>query len=186
MPGMEKNHEFISAVVNLTNFQIWECKLRKESLPVGIFYENLSYNIRKALKMSKHLRTELQKLIFLCAGTIRILPDGMANWLDEPDLDTSTEQENMETTQDEERAARRERRQRQKEEEDDPSLLDVQDEEEEGPVTRSRSPTAGNTGESGQDAPASGSPLPAVPPPPPPPPPTTPWWMAPATWPSTA
>jgi hypothetical protein len=110
----------------------------------------------------------------------------MANLLDEPDLDTSTEQENMETTQDEERAARRERRQRQKEEEDDPSLLDVQDEEVEGPITRSRSPCAGNTGESGQDAAASGSPTPAVPPPPPPPPPTTPWWMAPATWPSTA
>jgi len=86
----------------------------------------------------------------------------MANLLDEPDLDTSTKQENMETTQDEERAARRERRQRQKEEEDDPSLLDVQDEEEEGPITRSRSPTAGNTGESGQDATASGSPPPSA------------------------
>jgi len=67
LPGMEKNHDFISAVVNLTNFQIWECKLRKESLPVGIFYENLSYNIRKALKMSKYLRTELQKAnFFVC------------------------------------------------------------------------------------------------------------------------
>jgi len=64
---MDKNHDFISAVVNLTNFQIWECKLRKESLPVGLFYENLTYNIRKSLKLSKHLRTELQKAnFFVC------------------------------------------------------------------------------------------------------------------------
>jgi hypothetical protein len=67
LPGMDKNHDFISAVVNLTNFQIWECKLRKESLPVGLFYENLTYNIRKSLKLSKHLRTELQKAnYFVC------------------------------------------------------------------------------------------------------------------------
>jgi len=31
LPGMEKNNDFISAVVNIVNFHIWECKLRKET-----------------------------------------------------------------------------------------------------------------------------------------------------------
>jgi hypothetical protein len=64
---MEKNNDFISTVVNKVNFHIWECKLRRESLPVGIFFENLTYSIRKALKLSKYLRTELQKAnFFVC------------------------------------------------------------------------------------------------------------------------
>jgi hypothetical protein len=64
---MEKNNDFISTVVNLVNFHIWECKLRKENLPLGIFFENLTYSIRKALKLSKYLRTELQKAnFFVC------------------------------------------------------------------------------------------------------------------------
>jgi hypothetical protein len=67
LPGMEKNNDFISTVVNIVNFHIWECKLRKENLPVGIFFENLTYSIRKALKLSKYLRTELQKAnFFVC------------------------------------------------------------------------------------------------------------------------
>jgi len=67
LPEMEKNNDFISAIVNMANFHIWECKLRKESLPVGIFYENLSYSIRKTLKLSKYLHTELQKSnFFVC------------------------------------------------------------------------------------------------------------------------
>jgi hypothetical protein len=67
---MEKNNDFISAVVNIVNFHIWECKLRKESLPVGIFYENLTYSIRKTLKLSKYLRTELQKANFFCVQAL--------------------------------------------------------------------------------------------------------------------
>jgi len=112
----------------------------------------------------------------------------MTSLLDEPDLDVSTEHENMETSQEEERAARRERRERQKEEEDDPSLLDVQDdEEEEGPVLRSRTPTQVAADADRQETPTPGpSTEPEVPAVPPPPPTTTAWWMAPATWPKIA
>jgi hypothetical protein len=57
----------------------------------------------------------------------------------------------------------------------------VQDEEEEGPVLRSRTPTQDAAEDGRQETPTPGSsPPPAVPPP------TTAWWMAPATWPKIA
>ncbi len=57
LPGMEKNNDFISAIVNIVNFHIWECKLRKESLPVGIFYKKLDVQYPespKTVKISAH------------------------------------------------------------------------------------------------------------------------------------
>jgi len=67
LPGMNKNNPFLSAVVSLTNFYIWECKLKKESTPVSVLFENLLEGIRKALKMSSFLRTEKDKSnFFVC------------------------------------------------------------------------------------------------------------------------
>ncbi len=61
MPGMNRNNPFVSAIVSLTNFFIWDCKLKKEYTPVGVMYENLLEGIKKALKMSSFLRTERDK-----------------------------------------------------------------------------------------------------------------------------
>jgi hypothetical protein len=67
LPGMNKNNPFLSAIVSLTNFYIWECKLRKECSPVGVMYENVLEGIKKALKMSSFLRTERDKSnFFVC------------------------------------------------------------------------------------------------------------------------
>ncbi len=64
---MNKNNPFLSAVVSLANFQIWECKLKKESTLVSVSFENLLEGIRKALKMSSFLRTEKDKNnFFVC------------------------------------------------------------------------------------------------------------------------
>jgi hypothetical protein len=67
LPGMAKNNSFLSAIVSLTNFFIWESKLRKECTPVGTMYENVLEGIKKALKMSSLLRTEKDKInFFVC------------------------------------------------------------------------------------------------------------------------
>jgi hypothetical protein len=67
LPGMAKNNSFLSAIVSLTNFFIWECKLKKECTPVGVMYENVLEGIKKALKMSSLLRTEKDKTnFFVC------------------------------------------------------------------------------------------------------------------------
>ncbi len=94
LPGIEKNIDFISVVINLVNFQMWKWKLRKECIQVETFLENLSYSIKKALKLSDNLRTEMQKAnFFVCRHY--------------SDLNSSTdeqEQERMETSQGDERS----------------------------------------------------------------------------------
>jgi hypothetical protein len=67
LPGMTKNNSFVSLVVTLTNFYIWECKLRKECIPAGTMVENVVFGAKKALKMSMSLRSEKEKSnFFLC------------------------------------------------------------------------------------------------------------------------
>jgi hypothetical protein len=56
LPNTEAGNLFVSAAVNLTNFTIWECKLKKENLAISVFKENLTDSLRKALKMSHNLR----------------------------------------------------------------------------------------------------------------------------------
>jgi hypothetical protein len=64
---MTKNNSFVSLVVSLTNFYIWECKLRKECIPAGTMVENVVFGAKKALKMSMSLRSEKEKSnFFLC------------------------------------------------------------------------------------------------------------------------
>ncbi len=64
---MAKNNSFLSAIVSLTNFFMWECKLKKECTPVGLMYENVLEGIKKALKMLSLLRTEKDKInFFVC------------------------------------------------------------------------------------------------------------------------
>ncbi len=65
--GMNKNNSFLSAIMSLTNFYIWECKLRKECTPAGVMYENVLEGIKKAVKMSSLLHTEKDKSnFFVC------------------------------------------------------------------------------------------------------------------------
>jgi hypothetical protein len=67
LPGMTKNNSFVSLVVSLTNFYIWECKLRKECIPAGTMVENVVFGAKKALKMSMSLRSEKENSnFFLC------------------------------------------------------------------------------------------------------------------------
>jgi hypothetical protein len=67
LPGMEKNCPFISLIINLVNFFLWECKLRKECIPSGTLVENVIFGTKKALKISLFLRTEKQKAnFFVC------------------------------------------------------------------------------------------------------------------------
>jgi hypothetical protein len=47
---------FISCIVNLTNNLIWEMKLRKNIIPVSIFYEDLKTQVVRTLKMLSKLR----------------------------------------------------------------------------------------------------------------------------------
>jgi hypothetical protein len=79
LPGMSDSNLFINAVISLSNFLIWECKLRKEIVPAGTVLENLLAGVKKCLYLSSTLRTVKTKLIFSCAGTSRILSDVMAS-----------------------------------------------------------------------------------------------------------
>jgi hypothetical protein len=56
LPNPEAGNLFVSAVVNFTNFSIWECKLNKQNLAISLFQENLTDSLKKALKMSRNLR----------------------------------------------------------------------------------------------------------------------------------
>jgi hypothetical protein len=47
LPGMEKTNAFISSIVSLVHFFTWECKLRKEFSPLGIFFENTEGEVKK-------------------------------------------------------------------------------------------------------------------------------------------
>jgi hypothetical protein len=67
LPGMEKTNTFISAIVSLVHFLTWECKLRKELSPLGIFFENTEGEVKKMLKISKVLRIARSKAnFFVC------------------------------------------------------------------------------------------------------------------------
>jgi hypothetical protein len=62
---MVDSNLFINAVISLSNFLIWECKLRKEIVPVGI--ENLLASVKKCLYISSALRTVKNKTdFFVC------------------------------------------------------------------------------------------------------------------------
>jgi hypothetical protein len=56
LPTMQKSNMFISCIVNITNNLIWEIKLRKNIIPVSIFYEDLKMQVSRTLKMSSKLR----------------------------------------------------------------------------------------------------------------------------------
>jgi hypothetical protein len=56
LPGMRKTAIFIRSVVSLTNFYIWNIKLKKELIPVGTFMEGISGMINGLLKLSSTLR----------------------------------------------------------------------------------------------------------------------------------
>jgi hypothetical protein len=57
LPGMNDSNLFINAVASLSNFLIWECKLKKEIVPVGALIENLLGSVKKCLYLSSTLRT---------------------------------------------------------------------------------------------------------------------------------
>jgi hypothetical protein len=65
--GMIDYNLFINAVISLSNFLIWECKLRKEIVPVGTLIENLLASVKKWLYISSALRTVKNKIdFFVC------------------------------------------------------------------------------------------------------------------------
>jgi len=67
LPGMIDSNLFISAVLSLSNFLIWECKLRKEIVPVDTFIENLLASVKKCLYISSALHTVKNKTdFFMC------------------------------------------------------------------------------------------------------------------------
>jgi hypothetical protein len=67
LPGMIDSNLFVNAVISLSNFLIWECKLRKEITPAGTLIENLLASVKKCLYISSALRTVKNKTnLFVC------------------------------------------------------------------------------------------------------------------------
>jgi hypothetical protein len=67
LPGMPDSNLFVNAVISLSNFLIWECKLRKEIIPAGTLVENLLASVKKCLYISSALRTVKNKTnLFVC------------------------------------------------------------------------------------------------------------------------
>jgi hypothetical protein len=67
LPGKTDSNLFINAVISISNFLIWECKLRKEIVPVGTLLENLLASVKKCLYLSSTLRTVKNKTdFFVC------------------------------------------------------------------------------------------------------------------------
>jgi hypothetical protein len=67
LPGMIDSNLFISAVLSLSNFLIWECKIRKEIVPVDTLIENLLASVKKCLYISSALHTVKNKTdFFVC------------------------------------------------------------------------------------------------------------------------
>ncbi len=71
---------FISAVISLSNFLIWECKLRKEIVPVGTLIENLLTSVKKWLYISSALRTVKNKIDFFVCRHISDPPWRDGEW----------------------------------------------------------------------------------------------------------
>jgi hypothetical protein len=57
---MRKTDIFISSVVSLSNFYIWNIKWKKELIPVGTFMEDIYGMIKRLLKLSSTLRDAKQ------------------------------------------------------------------------------------------------------------------------------
>jgi hypothetical protein len=58
LPGMEKKNLFISTLVNMINFLIWNMKLRKELVPLGSFIEDINLEAYNLIKRSAKIREE--------------------------------------------------------------------------------------------------------------------------------
>ena len=66
----DKRNLFISNVVNIVNYSIWELKLQKNLIPVNTFHENLKIAIRKLLKFNQIRDATRDNNYFIC----RVLP----------------------------------------------------------------------------------------------------------------
>ena len=62
----DKRNLFISNVVSIFNYSIWELKLQKNLLPVNTFHENLKFSIRKLLKFNKIQDAKRDNNYFIC------------------------------------------------------------------------------------------------------------------------
>jgi hypothetical protein len=56
LPGMIKSNLFISSLVNIVQFQIWQMKLQKQLIPLGIFLNDFKFSVFKMLKLSGKAR----------------------------------------------------------------------------------------------------------------------------------
>ncbi len=64
LPGIRKNNIFISSIVAVVNYNIWNMKLKKELSPVGVFIEDTLCMINRILKLSVKVREVKQNTNF--------------------------------------------------------------------------------------------------------------------------
>ena len=67
---MQRNNMFVSCVVNVVIYYIWNLKLKKSLNPVSIFIKDISETVYKCLKMSKKLlESKLSSNLIVCRHT---------------------------------------------------------------------------------------------------------------------
>jgi hypothetical protein len=70
VPGMQRNNMFVSCMVNVVNYYIWNLKLKKCLNPVSIFIKDISETVYKCLKMLKKLlEAKLSSNLIVCRHT---------------------------------------------------------------------------------------------------------------------